>query len=162
VTLLVVVACCATRRVVKIPFDEKLALIRQSWKFISTKRHEFSTRLHTKLLQDEAIRNVFDESQLAAHITHVELFLDEAVSDVAKLGVLVPRLELMGKQHAAIEKITPKQFHTFGQALLSAMEESMGKSWKPQIGDAWYWYYEVIEGVATQSGWHSNHPKEDL
>lgn len=70
-----------------------------------------------------------------------------AVGAVYTLDAIAPEMEALGKRHIAYG-VTAEQYDHIGDALIWAMEQSLGEDFSPETSAAWKKVYALIAGIA--------------
>jgi len=68
------------------------------------------------------------------------------VLSLDRLEALMPNLKLLGNAHRLIG-VNKRDFDTFEEALIWALEESLKKKFTPEVKDAWSAVYEVLAAI---------------
>ena len=74
----------------------------------------------------------------------VVMKVNDAVSLLNNLDVLVPVLQQLGKDHVP-RGIQPQHYPVVGQALIDTLAAGLGEAFTPQARKAWQIVYSVIE-----------------
>ncbi len=133
---------------------EHIALIRNTWRRLVPLEEHVAELFYRLLFElDPRLRHLF-RGDMVEQGRKLMAMLDMVVSQLDRLGEIVPLVEQLGRRHAQYG-VEPEHFDTVGIALLGTLRGALGDAWTPDTEDAWTGAYTTIAGVMRRASAHA-------
>jgi hemoglobin-like flavoprotein len=76
--------------------------------------------------------------------------LDMVVSQLDRLGEIVPLVEQLGRRHVRYG-VEPEHYDTVGTALLATLRGGLGDAWTRETEEAWTAAYTTLAGAMRRA-----------
>ena len=149
--------------------ETTVALIKATVPALEAHGLEITKRMYERLFQDEAIRDLFNQSHHGAAGSQPKALASAVLAyarNIDNLGVLGGAVERIAQKHVALN-ILPEHYPHVANALLGAIGDVLGDAATPAIAGAWgeaYWFLaELLIGreaaiyrdlAAQPGGWN--------
>lgn len=122
-------------------------LVQESWMQVEPIADTAATLFYDKLFElDPSLRALFPSTDLREQKKKLMQTLTVAVRSLYRLDELTPALEALGRRHVAY-RVQDAHYETVGQALLWALQQSLGVAFTSQVRDAWVETYQLLASV---------------
>jgi len=98
---------------------------------------------------DPAVRRMFPEDMTMQRRKLAQM-LTAAVKGLDRLEQLVPVVQDLGRRHAGYG-VTERHYDTVGAALLWTLEKGLGRTFTPELKDAWTDVYGLLATVMKEA-----------
>ena len=121
--------------------------LEESFDLVAPQGDELMRRFYDRLFEAApSVKPLFanvDMQRQREALLNMLVVVRESLRD---LEDIVPDLEDLGERHAGYGA-RPEHYPYVGAALIGAMSDIAGESWKPEYTSAWEEAYEVVQGV---------------
>ena len=125
---------------------EHIAVVRGTWRRLVPMEEQVAELFYRILFElDPSLRRLF-RGDIAEQGRKLTAMLDMVVSQLDRLGEIVPLLEQLGRRHAQYG-VTDAHFDTVGVALLSTLRGGLADAWTREAEEAWTLAYTTLAGV---------------
>jgi hemoglobin-like flavoprotein len=126
---------------------EQKRLVRDTWKQVAPVADAAAGMFYRRLFKiDPTTRKLFRATDMVAQRKKLLQTLAFAIGGLDDLGVLVSKVEDLGRRHAGYG-VTDAQYDSVGAALLWTLEQSLGPAWTPPVAAAWIEVYHLLSGI---------------
>ena len=130
---------------------EQIDLVRSTWTYVAPIAEQAATLFYAKLFElDPAIKPMFAQSNLQVQKRKLMQTIGIAVKHLHRLEEFVPMVRDLGKRHAGYG-VEDRHYDTVGEALLWALEQSLGHRFTSEARDAWARTYTVLASIMKGS-----------
>jgi hemoglobin-like flavoprotein len=98
---------------------------------------------------DPHLRPLFKQ-EMALQEVRFMAALQVAVGGLSEPEMMVTAVKQLGRRHAGYG-VRPEHYHTFGEALLWALERQLGERWTPEMAAAWTEAYYLLAGLMKEA-----------
>ncbi|MBC7813452.1 MAG: hemin receptor [Burkholderiales bacterium] len=136
----------------------QIDLIQSSFTSAIVASDEVAATFYARLFElDPSLRHLFKGDMYAQGIKLMQL-LGVLVAGLYELeSHLVPAIEGLGQRHVHYG-VKPEDYGTVGQALLWALDETLGSEFTPEVRDAWTEVYGIVVQVITERVYGAQKP----
>jgi len=133
---------------------EHIALIRSTWRRLVPLEEQIAELFYRLLFElDPRLRHLFRGDM--AEGRKLVAMLDMVVSQLDRLGEIVPLVEELGRGHARYG-VEHEHYDTVGIALLGTLRGGLGAAWTPETEAAWTVAYTTLAGVMRRASAHAD------
>jgi hemoglobin-like flavoprotein len=130
---------------------EQIALVQNSFKQVTPIADQAAALFYRRLFElDPELKALF-KGDMAEQGKKLMQMISVAVNGLTRLEEIVPAVQQLGKRHVGYG-VTPAHYDTVGAALIWTLELGLGKSFTPQVKDAWVVAYTLLAGVMIDAG----------
>lgn len=129
---------------------ESKQLVRESWQKVEPVSEVAAALFYGRLFElDPRLRQLF-RGDMEEQGRKLMQTLTVVVRGLDRLDALLPAVEALGRRHAGYG-VHDAHYETVAQALLWALERSVGESFTPAAADAWAQAYGVLAAVMKRA-----------
>jgi hemoglobin-like flavoprotein len=130
---------------------EQIALVQTSFKQVTPIADQAAALFYRRLFElDPELKALF-KGDMTEQGKKLMQMIGVAVNGLTRLEEIVPAVQQLGKRHVGYG-VTPAHYDTVGAALIWTLELGLGKSFTPQVKDAWAAAYTLLAGVMIDAG----------
>jgi hemoglobin-like flavoprotein len=123
--------------------ERQVALVQGTFDLIAPIADDAAVLFYSRLFEiDPGLRRLFKSDMREQRVKLMQM-LTAAVKGLTHLDRLVPVVEGLGRRHAAYG-VTDAHYQTVGEALLWTLEMGLGKSFTPEVRQAWADVYGLL------------------
>jgi hemoglobin-like flavoprotein len=123
--------------------ERQVALVQGTFDLIAPIADDAAVLFYSRLFEiDPGLRRLFKSDMREQRVKLMQM-LTAAVNGLTHLDRLVPVVEGLGRRHAAYG-VTDAHYQTVGEALLWTLEMGLGKSFTPEVREAWADVYGLL------------------
>jgi hemoglobin-like flavoprotein len=123
--------------------ERQVALVQGTFDLIAPIADDAAVLFYSRLFEiDPGLRRLFKSDMREQRVKLMQM-LTAAVKGLTHLDRLVPVVEGLGRRHAAYG-VTDAHYQTVGEALLWTLEMGLGKSFTPEVREAWADVYGLL------------------
>lgn len=126
--------------------DHQVQLVQSSFAQVVPRALPCVTLFYDKLFEIAPSTRVLFPEDLEAQRAKIVSTLATVVQSLHQLEPLIPTIEGLGERHVAYN-VVPEHYGPVGQALLSALEQTLGDAWTDEVRDAWAAAYGALSQV---------------
>jgi hemoglobin-like flavoprotein len=130
---------------------EQVALVQRSFTDLVERQQSdaMATRFYERLFfLDPDIESLFSTDPAIQRAKFVDE-LEAIVWAISNLGTLLERTHQLGANHVAYGVAT-RHYRTVGEALLTALADTLGDAFTPELADAWRVAYNLVAETMMQ------------
>jgi hemoglobin-like flavoprotein len=128
----------------------QIALIRTSWRRLEPIRETAAALFYRRLFElDPSLGRLF-RGDMAEQGRKLMAMLGAVVSQLHRLGDVVPAVEALGRRHATYG-VEDAHYDTVGAALLGALRAGLGDGLTSEAEDAWAAAYGTLADVMKRA-----------
>jgi hemoglobin-like flavoprotein len=132
---------------------EHIALVRNAWRRLVPLEEHVAELFYRILFElDPSLRRLF-RGDIVEQGRKLMAMLDMIVSQLDRLGEIVPLVEQLGRRHARYG-VEDAHFDIVGVALLSTLRGGLGDAWTRETEEAWTIAYTTLAGVMRDASAH--------
>ncbi|MEW6683638.1 MAG: globin family protein [Nitrospirota bacterium] len=125
---------------------EQITLVQSSFKQVAPIADQAAALFYGRLFElDPELKALF-KGDMVEQGKKLMQMISVAVNGLTRLDEIVPAVQQLGKRHVGYG-VTPGHYDTVGAALIWTLELGLGKSFTPQVKDAWVAAYTLLSGV---------------
>jgi hemoglobin-like flavoprotein len=122
---------------------EQIALVQESLRQVLPDADASGVMLYERIFALTPDTRGLFPSDIRPHASRLAAAVKAAVDGLDDFEVMAPFFVGLGGRHLRYG-VCPRHFDAVGEAVLSTLEEKMGDSFTPQVGDAWAAAWGVI------------------
>jgi len=122
-------------------------LVQRSFRKIVRKSDLVANLLYKKLFEIDPACKMLFECDMHWQGRKLMQMLAIVVVGLDTLETTVPAIQALGKRHLEYG-IKPGDYHSVGESLIFALEQSMGDDFTPEVRDAWLAVYRFLSEAA--------------
>ncbi len=129
---------------------ESKRLVKDSWEKVEPISEVAAALFYGRLFElDPELRHLF-RGDMEAQGRKLMQTLTVVVRGLDRLDALLPAVEALGRRHAGYG-VQDAHYQTVAQALLWALERSVGDGFTPAVADAWAQAYDMLATVMKRA-----------
>jgi hemoglobin-like flavoprotein len=141
--------------------DLKILVVKNSWSYIIFQAEEVSLLFYSKLFElDPSLRPLF-KGNVEEQGRKLIKMLTMIISRLQKMDDIATEVKSLGKRHVDYGT-RPEHYQTVGQALLWALENTLGKRWDQETSQAWEEAYAMMANTMLEGARTSDVPEKVL
>lgn len=122
---------------------EQIKLVQESFAKVVPDMDRITARVYERLFAlDPSLRPLF-KGDMARQRSRLGIALAMVVHGLKNQAGIVPVLHELGRRHTGYG-VQPEHYATVGEAVLGALEETLGKDFTPAVRQAWADAYDLI------------------
>jgi hemoglobin-like flavoprotein len=135
--------------------SQRIASIRSTWRRLVPVEDEVARTFYRILFDlDPSLRRLF-RGDMAEQGRKLTALLDVVVSQLDRLGDIVPLVEQLGRRHARYG-VEHRHYDTVGVALLATLRGGLGDAWTREVEDSWTLAYTTLAAVMRRASAHAD------
>ena len=121
-------------------------LVQETFALIEPDADRFAVFFYAQLFAlDPELRRLF-KNDIREQGRKLTGMIRATMRSLDSLEAVLPNLKLLASSHRLIG-VTERDFDTFGEALLWALEQNLKNKFTPEVRDAWSAVYEVLAAI---------------
>jgi hemoglobin-like flavoprotein len=134
---------------------QHIALVRTTWRRLVPLEEHVAELFYRLLFElDPSLRRLF-RGDMVEQGRKLTALLDMVVSQLDRLGEIVPIVEQLGRRHARYG-VENAHYDTVGIALLGTLRGGLGDAWTRETEEAWTVAYTTLAGVMRRVSAHAD------
>ena len=130
---------------------EQILLVRPSWPAIAERADVLSSHFYDHLFNlDESAARLFIGVDMAAQRVKLVHMLGGIVNALDDVDRLLPAVAALGKRHAHYG-VEEHHFDSVGEALIHAIEDTLGDDFTAEVRSAWTVAYALLASVMKRA-----------
>jgi hemoglobin-like flavoprotein len=127
------------------------SLVQATWKQVIPLADAAAIMFYDRLFEiDPTTKPLFRQTDMPHQRKKLLQIIGTAVASLERLDALVPVVEDLGRRHAGYG-VEDKHYDSVGAALLWTLERGLGKTWTPEVAEAWTQTYGLLSGVMRRA-----------
>ena len=130
---------------------EQILLVRTSWPAIAERADTLTSHFYDHLFDiDESAARLFIGVDMAAQRVKLAQTLTVVVKALDDVDRLLPAVAALGKRHAHYG-VEEHHFDSVGEALIKAIEDTLGDDFTAEVRSAWTVAYALLASVMKRA-----------
>ena len=129
---------------------EQIGLVKESWKIILPISEQAAELFHKKLFILNPELKLLFKGDMKEQGRKLMVVLNTAVTGLEMLDVIIPVIQESGRRHVHFG-VKDKDYDTVGEALLWALDESLGDDFTEDVKAAWLEIYTLLANTMKEA-----------